>query len=158
MKKSLKIFAIIVVAIIMTGCGSKSAKSVVEKCTLSKNDTTNGFELVSEYNIYAKGNEVYKVVTTETVTSENDTILSYFEDTLNETYKSASKLYGGYTIDVRKEDGKVISNTTIDYSVMDMKKFIEDQPSLKAYVTSNNKLSVEGIKSIYESMGAICEN
>ena len=157
MRKSLKIFAIIAIAIIITGCGSKPAKSVVKKCTLNTTDEINGFKLESNYNIYATGKEVDKVITTEIVTSDNDTVLSYFETTLKNTYKSASSIYGGYTFNVTKEDGKVISNTTIDYSVMNLTKFIEDQPSLKGYVTSNNKLSLEGLKSLYESMGAVCE-
>ena len=58
---------------------------------------------------------------------------------------------------ITKEEGKLVSNTTIDYNVMDLAKFVKDQPSLKEYLTSDNHMSLKGVKSIYESLGAVCE-
>ena len=39
---------------------------------------------------------------------------------------------------------------------MNLKQFVNDQPSLKSYV-KDDKLLIDGIKLIYESMGATCE-
>ena len=57
---------------------------------------------------------------------------------------------------VTREEKKVTSDVTIDYSEMDIKEFVEDQPTLNSYV-EDGKFLVEGIKALYESMGATCE-
>ena len=38
-----------------------------------------------------------------------------------------------------------------------MKKYIDDNTAVKSYVNSDNKFTIDGIKSIYEAMGAICK-
>lgn len=152
-------------ALVLTGCGSDSNNekeaddnSVAKKvtCTLSSSDAENGYSLDSTYIINYKDNYVESVNTTETVTSENEQILSYFEETLNASYEQANETYGGYTFTVKNEDGKVVSQVTIDYTKMNLEQFIEDQPTIKDY-TENNKITVSGLKSMYTQMGATCK-
>ena len=50
---------------------------------------------------------------------------------------------------------EIISDVFIDYKKMDLEQFVTDQPVLKSYM-KDGKLTVEGIKSIYTSMGATC--
>ena len=137
----------------LTGCSEETGQVV---CTLSSKDAINEYELVSEYKINYKGDFVESVETTETVTSESEDILNTFESTLNETYKKMNDVYGGYTYEVTKEKGKVVSNVEIDYNTMDVEQLVKDQPTFKSYV-EDNKLSVEGLKTIYESTGATCQ-
>ena len=40
---------------------------------------------------------------------------------------------------------------------MDIEQYVEDQPSLKTYV-EDNKMLKDGLISIYEDMGATCNN
>ena len=40
---------------------------------------------------------------------------------------------------------------------MDLEQYVKDNSSIKQYVTSDNKISVNGIISIYEALGATCE-
>ena len=137
----------------LTGCGTQTGTI---NCTLSSKDVVNGYELNSVYKINYTGDYVDTVETIEIVTSDSDIILNTFETTLNDSYGATSEAYGGYTYEVTKQDGKITSDVKIDYSKMDVEQFIEDQPTLKSYV-KNGKFLIEGIKGLYESMGATCE-
>lgn len=155
MKKCLKSLALVMAVLLMSGCGNK--KEFVKTCTLTTNNTAQGYKLEAEYNVYGKGDVVEKVVTTETVTSDNDAILTYFEEYLTESYETANSTYKGYTNKVTNEDGKVVSETTIDYNKMDLDQYVEDNSAMKSYVNSDNKLLVDGVIELYESLGATCK-
>lgn len=158
MKKFLKLVAVLLVVVILCGCGVKSEEEKVIKCTSSQKDLTNGYEIRSEYNIYTKGDIVKSVKTKETVTSDQESILSYFQTTLNTTYEKYNNEYGGYKYEVVKDGNIVTSDVEIDYSKMDIKKFSDDNTSLKSYMNDNNELTVDGLKSMYKSLGATCED
>ena len=51
---------------------------------------------------------------------------------------------------------RVSANVTIDYNVMDLDQFQEDQPSISSYI-EDGKFLVSGIVEMYESFGATCE-
>ena len=152
MKKLLVFVPIFFLA--LTGCGK--AKTGTIECTLNTKDAINGFELNSTYKINYTGNYIDSVNSVETISSEKEELLSAFEKQLNTTYETANKVYGGYTFDVTNKNGKVVSKADIDYSKMNLKQFTKDQPTLNQFV-KDDKLLVEGIKSLYESMGATCK-
>lgn len=155
MKKVVRIFSLLIVMILIAGCGSQ--KEVVKTCKLTQTDPTQGYKLESTYTIYGTGKAVDRVETTESITSENQEILDYFETYLKDTYDQTNKVYGGYDVNVTNESGKVVSKVTIDYSKMNLEKYVEDNTSMKAYMTKQNKILVSGMQSLYESLGAICE-
>ena len=157
MKKYIKIFALILVLTLITACGNDTAKESIKTCTLTSNDITNGYKLESKYMIYSTGKTVDKVVTVETVTSEDESVIDYFDEYLSTTYATYNETYGGYTNNITKETGKITSETTVDYSKMDLKKYVEDNSAMKDYVDSNNKLLTTGTVAIYEAMGATCK-
>ena len=76
---------------------------------------------------------------------------------IKEQYKSNDNKYGGYSYNITKTDDTVISEVTIDYTKMDIEKFIEDNEAVKAYVNDDNQLTVEGVKKMYKSIGATCK-
>ena len=137
----------IAVLLFAVGCSREQTLS----CTLHTNDVINGYELNSTYEVKATGGAAKVTKTTEEVTSDSEEILDYFETTLNTSYESADKAYGGYTYSINRNGNKITATVTIDYDKMNIGQFINDQPSMKSYKT------IEGLKSIYESMGATCE-
>lgn len=162
MKKVIKSLLALSLIVLLVGCGEKKetkeeVKDKTYKCTLSSNDIVNGFKVESVYEIYATGDVVKKVKTEEKVTSDDETILDTFENTLNTTYEAADKNYGGYDYSVTRNDNEVLSITTIDYTKMNLKQYIKDNSALSQYVNDNNELTAEGIKSLYTSMGATCD-
>ncbi len=157
MKKILGIgLAAVCVLGLATGCGASEEQKTMT-CTLERKDVTNGYELASTYKVYYTGKAVDKVETVETVTSDDDEILETFKTTLNTTYDSMNKAYGGYTFNVTKKDKEVKSETTIDYSKLDVEQLIKDEPTMKNYVDSKNKITLSGITSMYEAQGATCK-
>lgn len=156
MKKKVLISLALVLSLSLMGC-SKEGKEEVTTCILNSNSTLANYSLKSTYEIHSKKDEVLKVVTKEVVTSSNSTIISTFENTVNSTYSSADKKYGGYDYKISKDGDTLTVDTTIDYSKMDLDKYVEDNTALKAYVNDNNKLTVDGIKQLYTSLGADCE-
>lgn len=126
MKKGLKILFISLFVILISGCGN-------EKTNVNTNKDT------------AK----------ETVESDNEQVRSYFKKTLEDSYNTANESYGGYTYNVTEDGNKVISDVTIDYSKMDLEKFVNDNSQMKSYI-KNNRISLDGMKKIYEALGATC--
>ncbi|MBP3635088.1 MAG: DUF1307 domain-containing protein [Bacilli bacterium] len=155
MKKGVKILAISLCMFLLVGCSSKEEKIVT--CTLTNDQSASGYKLDSTYKIYATDDSVTSVETEEVVTSDNEQIRNYFEKTLNDSYQTADKTYGGYTYNVKNEGNKVTSKVTIDYTKMNLDKFVKDNSSMKAYVNKDNKITLKGAKNIYESLGATCE-
>ncbi|MBQ9013266.1 MAG: DUF1307 domain-containing protein [Bacilli bacterium] len=154
MKKFVKLTFAFMLVVLLTGC---LGKDKVTKCTLKSDQSASGYKITSEYNVYSSKDEVNKVVTTETVESKNNTILAYFEKQLKSQYKANNDSYGGYKYEITNKDGKVVSKVTIDYSKRNLNKFVKDNPAMKSYVNKSNKITVKGIKSMYQSMGATCE-
>lgn len=156
MKKIISFLIVFIGVIFLAGCFNSNEK-VITRCTLENDQSSSGYVLNSNYSIYSTNGVVTSVRTKEVVTSDNNTILEYFKKTLNDEYTSASNTYGGYDFDVSIKDNTVVSTVTIDYNKMDLKKFISDNSSMKAYVNKDNKLTLEGAKKIYESFGATCK-
>lgn len=156
MKKCVKILSLVFAIILISGC-SGNKKEFVKTCTLTSNDPTLGYKLESEYKIYGEGDVANKVVTVEVVSSDSQDNLDYFEELFKSTYASTNEVYGGYTNKVTNKDGKVTSETTIDYNKMDVEKYVKDNSVMKSYVNKDNKVLVDGVVKIYEAIGATCE-
>lgn len=155
MKKFLLSLALVFL-LVLTGC-EKNKKVMVTTCTLSNNDTLNGYQLNSTYKIYSTNNEVNKVESKEVVSSSSAEILNLFEKTLSNTYKTTNDTYGGYTYSITNENSKVTAITTIDYKQINLDKYIKDNTVMKQYVNKNGNLTVDAIKQIYTNLGASCE-
>lgn len=151
--KYIKILSLALIVVLLSGCGNN--KEFTKTCTLTQTDTN--YKLTTEYKIYGKGKVANKVVTVETVASDDEETLEYFEDYIKESYGSMNELYGGYTNTTTNKDGKVVSETTIDYTKMDLEKYVKDNSAMKSFVNSKNEMLVDGIVSIYETLGAICD-
>ena len=161
MKKGLFLLSLL---FLLTGCGEETKEDVIQEvpkqatvhCELSSRDVINGYETTAEYTIYYTGDYVDKVDTVETIISDSTEILDTMEAYINTTYDSMNDAYGGYTYEVKKEDGKVISNVEIDYTEMDLDQYVTDQPLMANYV-KDGKFLLDGIVEIYEDTGATCE-
>ena len=170
-----KFFVLLLGILMLTGCfydnkettDDKSSESDVNDkevineesgsitCSLYSKDVVNNYELTSTYIINYTGEFVDSVNTKEVVDSNVSSILDTLEETLNSTYNASNEAYGGYIYKITRSDTQVVSDVYIDYEKMNLEQFVIDQPVLKSYM-KDGKLTVEGIKSIYTSMGATC--
>ena len=151
MKKFISSAIIVIMLFIMTGCREKETI-----CTIESNQSASGYKSKYEYKILSKDDEVLKVDIYQVIDSDNNTILNYYEKMLNEQYQSSNETYGGYEYKVEKKDSSVESNVTLDYSKFNLKKYIEDNPAMKQFLNKNDKITLDGMISLYESSGATC--
>lgn len=149
-----KVLWLLPVLMLIAGCGKVKTGTIA--CTLSQKDAINNFSTESTYNINYEGKYVTSVDTKEIVTSDSEEMLDLFVTELNKTYSAMDKEYGGYKYSVVKKDGKVTSTVTINYNKMDLEGLAKDTPALAKYI-DGDKIQVEGIKGIYESLGAGCK-
>lgn len=155
MKKMMTSFLVIICVFFISACAKSSEKTL--KCTLYNKDVVSNYELDSTYEVTYKGNIVSNVKSIETIKSDDSEVIDYFDEYLNSTYSSMNENYGGYDFTVKKEDGKIVANTTIDYSKLDLDKLAKDQPTFKSSLDSEGNLTLNGIKQIYTELGATCE-
>lgn len=152
MKKIKYLLVALLVGVLLTGCG----KGKVVKCTNTINQ--DGIEYTATYEISLDSDDyVKKVETTEVLVSDDSSYLDATKQTTEELYSASNKAYGGYDYSVKVSGNKLTAKCTIDYSKMDVKKFVEDNPSLESFASSDNKVKLEGVKRIYEALGAKCE-
>ena len=62
-------------------------------------------------------------------------------------------MYGGYTYNSKD---KLELSVSIDYTVFDMNKFINNNAAMKDYVNKSNKLTIDGIIKMFEASGSTC--
>ena len=155
MKKVLQGVVFSMLILMASGCGNE--KEVMKTCTMTTNNVAENYKMENEYKVYGKGKVATKAVTIETVTSEDQEVLDYLEDYVRTSYEKNNKAYGGYSHKLTNENGKLVSETTIDYTKMDVKKFVEDNSVMKNYVNSKDQLLIDGLLAIYKATGATCK-
>ncbi len=162
MKKILYVLIAVLFVGIVTGCEIKfNNESQTEKtfiCSLHDDRTsTNGYVLDAEYKGFYKGLYVSRVETVEKITSSNAELLDSFKSSVESTYLANNAKYGGYNYNVTVSGGVLTSTAIIDYEVLDVAGMVKDEPTMKPY-TKDNKMTVNGVKAIYESLGATCSD
>lgn len=156
MKKIIKCLALFLFVLVISGCNSKlSYKESV--CTLENDQSKSDYKAQTTYKIYSKNDIVKKVYSKETLKSNSKEILDYFKNLYEKQYDAQNKNYGGYKYSIKIDGNNLISDITIDYTKLDLDKFIKDNSAMKSYVNEENKLTVDGIIKMYESLGASCK-
>ena len=152
MKKVKYLLLIVLAAVLVTGC--KNTKTV--KCTMTKEYGEITYK--AEYEIEYDANDFVKtVITTETLNSSDSSYLEESKETAESLYGSYNSKYGGYDFNVTIKGDTLTSKCTIDYEKMNVKKYVEDNPSLTNFADQNNNVKLDGVKSIYSALGATCE-
>lgn len=167
MKKKTLTILLTIICILLTGCEDSSEKELDKNisesiniddssaslvCTIDIDYSEYNYTLGSKYVVFADNdNKVTKVVSSEIINSTDVEKLDEFESYLNANHDVAMQ-YNGYTYDVTREDDKVTSMVTIDYSEFNLSKFLEENESS----TQLDELTVDSIEKQYVSLGASC--
>ncbi len=174
MKKRLFI-GIMISSIILTGCGDKEEKVDLKEdisdtiqiensdeakliCTKDAVYDDYNYSVGAKYVVFTDDEDmVTKIVSREIIalgTDDKDALEQYkaaFED----DHKIPSQ-YDGYEGKVTTEGRQIISDTTIDYTKFDLKKFVEDN-DLDASFDPDDELKLDNIEARYVSLGSVCE-
>ena len=114
MMKILRSSIVLVMVLLLAGCGSNSSVSSdgVKKCTRTGTVTNGSTEM--NYEVYYKGEYVVLLHSTEKIISDSSSVL----DTYEEAYKSIFKQYEGleyYDNKITRNSNSVTNEITINY-------------------------------------------
>lgn len=141
---------IIVLMILITGCGTK--KMI---CELNVDNNNQNYKLIGKYEIRYQNNLVKNVSTTETYISDNSQVIEYFDKYLTKTYKDFNKNYGNISYHKINKQNQISYKVVIDYSKIDSKKLVKNGVIDKSNIRNKN-ITISGLVDTYEAKGAKC--
>ena len=154
MKKYLSIVVLFSLCILLTGC---KGKLINTKCSSESDQTASGYKISDSYNISSRKNIVEKIELKRVIEKDDINKLNNFKNNLDRQYKDNNSKYDGYSYNIKEEDNKLLIELTIDYTKIDMNKFVTDNVAMKNYVNDKNQLTLDGAKKMYETSGNKCE-
>ncbi len=151
MKKGLIVLAVMLL-VLVTGCTS----SKEEKMVCTRTSTMNGIKLDLNYQVYYQKDVVNKVQTTEKITSTSKETLATYKKAIEDLYSNFNGIKH-YNYDIVIEGDTLTSKTDINYSKININDLLKIDSSIEQLLNKDNKISLEKIKEVYESTGAICK-
>ena len=155
MKKKFKIWQVVLGVcslLLVTGCGNNSTESMTCTRTMNQNEIKTSLK----YNVEYEGDYVSRIKTVETVETDDTDILNTYKDQIESLYSPYKDVeYYEYNVDIA--DNKLTSTVDINYTKVDTDKLLEID-SANGQLIKDGKISVDDIKSVYESLGATCKN
>ena len=156
MMKILRSSIVLVMVLLLAGCGSNSSVSSdgVKKCTRTGTVTNGSTEM--NYEVYYKGEYVVLLHSTEKIISDSSSVL----DTYEEAYKNIFKQYEGleyYDNKVTRSSNSVTNEITINYEKIDMGKLLDIEGE-EDNVIENGKVKLDTWLSFAKKYGVTCED
>lgn len=151
MKKGLIVLAVMLL-VLVTGCTS----SKEEKMVCTRTSTMNGIKPNLNYQVYYQKDVVNKVQTTEKITSTSKETLATYKKAVEDLYSNFNGIKH-YNYDIAIEGDTLTSKTDINYSKININDLLKIDSSIEQLLNKDNKISLEKIKEVYESTGAICK-
>jgi len=151
LKKGLIVLAVMLL-VLVTGCTS----SKEEKMVCTRTSTMNGIKLDLNYQVYYQKDVVNKVQTTEKITSTSKETLAIYKKAVEDLYSNFNGIKH-YNYDIAIEGDTLTSKTDINYSKINIDDLLKIDSSIEQLLNKDNKISLEKIKEVYESTGAICK-
>lgn len=155
MMKILRSSIVLVMVLLLAGCGSNSSVSSdgVKKCTRTGTVTNGSTEM--NYEVYYKGEYVVLLHSTEKIISDSSSVL----DTYEEAYKNIFKQYEGleyYDNKITRSSNSVTNEITINYEKIDMGKLLDIEGE-ENNVIENGKVKLDTWLSFAKKYGVTCE-
>ncbi len=156
MKKKFKIWQVVLGVcslLLVTGCGNSNN---MESMTCTRTMNQNEIKTSLKYNVEYEGDYVSRIKTVETVETDDTDILNTYKEQIESLYSPYKDVeYYEYNVDVT--DNKLTSTVDINYAKVDTDKLLEID-SANGQLIKDGNISVDDIKSVYESLGATCKN
>lgn len=173
MKKILSISILICFVVLLCACGKKENKnnptntgtggngggssSNTMECVHDTTNTTDNYSIHSKYTVYHNGKYVEKIKIDKTISSSESDVVDYMKTSYDTSYDNMQRLYGGYTYTSTLDGGSAVYDITIDCLTIKMKELSNDFITIIPYIDEDNHISLEGVRTIYESRGATCK-
>ncbi len=155
MKRKFKIWQVflgVFILFLVTGCGNSDNTSSM---TCTRTMDQNNIKTSLKYNVEFKDGYVLRIKSVETVETSSSDILDTYKEQIESLYSPYQDVdYYEYNVNI--EDNKLTSTVDINYEKVDTDRLLEID-SANGQLIKDGKISVNDIKSVYESLGAICE-
>ena len=155
MKRKFKIWQVflgVFILFLVTGCGNSDNTSSM---TCTRTMDQNNIKTSLKYNVEFKDGYVLRIKSVETVETSSSDILDTYKEQIESLYSPYQDV-DYYANNVNIEDNKLTSKVDINYEKVDTDRLLEID-SANGQLIKDGKISVNDIKSVYESLGAICE-
>ena len=150
MKKKLAIIPFLL--IVLTGCGRNNLTVLTCTNLVEVNENT---RLSTEFMIFAEGDEVVKLTSTETIKTEDSDLLAKYRQALEEI----SAIYNQvpfFENSMFENDGLLTIITMVNYRKINFEDLIRINPNNESLV-ENGRVSLRLLRELYDSTGAVCE-
>ena len=155
MKRKFKIWQVVLgvfILFLVTGCGNSDNTSSM---TCTRTMDQNNIKTSLKYNVEYKDDYVSRVKSVETVETDRSDILNTYKDQIESLYSPYQDVdYYEYNVEIN--NNKLTSTVDINYEKVDTDRLLEID-SANGQLIKDGKIKVADIKSVYESLGAICE-
>ena len=155
MKKKFKIWQVVLgvfILFLVTGCGN-SNDTLSMTCTRTMNQ--NNIKTSLKYNVEYNDDYVSRIKSVETIETDSSDILNTYKEQIESLYSPYQDVdYYEYNVEI--QDNKLTSTVDINYEKVDTDKLLEID-SANGQLIKDGKIRVDDIKSVYENLGAICE-
>lgn len=148
--KVLKICSLLLV-FMLVGCSKE--KSMI--CDINVNNTVQNYSIIGTYKIYYKNDFVNRIEKQEKYLSDDKFMIDYFNQSKELEYYNLSDNYGGVIYEIKSTDNTVMIKASINFKDFDITQMSKDGNIDRDYVI-NGRLTLSGIKHIYEEKGAFC--
>ena len=126
-----------------------------EYITCNKKSMNKDYTLLTNYKIYYKNKEVYKIEIEENVEAKTANILNQIMQNIENSYKSYKEAIGSYDYEKTKEKTKGKTTVIINYDEIDMEAYLKYNPD--ANLNENKRYNIDDLKKLYEEGGATCK-
>lgn len=152
MKK--KLLLIVTLLFILTGCSSTDTNITMLTCR-GMFDIDEYTSFATEHIMYAEGDEVHMITSTEIVRSTQEELLTDYRERLNEARDIFNRL-PFYTFNVFEEEDVITTVRMINYKRINKEDLLLVDDSIERLIR-DGRVSLSLTREFYESNGAICE-
>ena len=136
----------------LVGCGNKNYIT----CDVNINNEVENYNVTGTYKIYYDGNYVSKIEKQENYSIKDENTKDYLYEFKSLEYFDLSDKYGGLEYKITKTNDGIKIKSSTNLNEVDLINMSKDNKIDKDYVVGG-KLTLNGLKRIYKSKGAICE-
>ena len=147
--------ALIITIIVLSGILIYYIFNKKEYITCTKKSMNEDYTLLSNYKIYYKNKEVYKIEIKENVEAKTTDTLNQIMQNIESSYKNYKEEIGSYDFELKKEKTKGETKVIINYDEIDMDAYLKYNPD--ANLNENKRYNIEDLKKMYEERGAVCK-
>lgn len=126
-------------------------------CEQTSDQPNLGYQTETKTEIFYRDKFVTTIKTNRKIETNDNAKLNELINSYSSQYDINKASYSGYDYTLKKIDETHAEiDSEIDYSKLDMEKYLKDNPAMSKY-TEDNKMTFDGAQKMYEASGYTCK-